>query len=206
MIFGGLPLFHAFGQTVTLNTAVLVGASVTMLPRFDPAAALATMAAHGVTVFVGVPTMYTALVAAFDGSGFDASPLRVCVSGGAALPVEILHAFEKAYGCPILEGYGLSETSPVACFNHPDTVRKPGSIGTPVAGVQMRVLDVDGRDVPTGEVGEIADRQGPQHHEGVLAAARTRPRRRSSTAGSAPATWVGSTRTATTTSSTGRRT
>jgi len=80
----------------------------------------------------------------------------VCVSGGAALPVEILHAFDKAYGCPILEGYGLSETSPVASFNHPGAVRKPGSIGTPVEGVQMRVLDLDGADVATGEIGEIA--------------------------------------------------
>jgi len=156
VIFGGLPLFHAFGQTVTLITAVRVGASVTMLPRFDPAAALATMAAHGVTIFVGVPTMYTALVAAFPGSGFDASRVRVCVSGGAALPVEILHSFEKAYECPILEGYGLSETSPVASFNHPDAVRKPGSIGTPIAGVRMRVQDDDGRPVSDGQVGEIA--------------------------------------------------
>ena len=156
VIFGGLPLFHSFGQTVTLNTAVRAGASVTMLPRFDPTAALATMAAHGVTVFAGVPTMYTALVAAFAGSGFDASNLRVCVSGGAALPVEILYEFERAYGCPILEGYGLSETSPVASFNHPDAVRKPGSIGTPIAGVRMRVQDDDGRPVPTGQVGEIA--------------------------------------------------
>lgn len=156
VIFGGLPLFHSFGQTVTLNTAVRAGASVTMLPRFDPAAALATMSAHGVTIFAGVPTMYTALVAAFAGSGFDASTLRVCVSGGAALPVEILHAFEKAYDCSILEGYGLSETSPVASFNHPDAVRKPGSIGTPIAGVRMRVQDDEGREVPTGQVGEIA--------------------------------------------------
>jgi long-chain acyl-CoA synthetase len=156
VIFGGLPLFHSFGQTVTMNTAILAGAGVTMLPRFDPAAALATMATHGVTVFVGVPTMYTALVAAFDRSGFDPSNLRVCVSGGAALPVEILRSFENAYGCPILEGYGLSETSPVASFNHPDTVRKPGSIGTPVAGVRMRVQDDDGHEVPNGEIGEIA--------------------------------------------------
>src|SRR6478752_4506743 len=156
VIFGGLPLFHTFGQTVTMNTAVLTGASVTMLPRFDPAAALATMAAHRVTVFAGVPTMYTALAAAFDGTGFGSSGLRVCVSGGAALPVEILHAFEKSYGCPILEGYGLSETSPVACFNHPHTMRRPGSIGTPVAGVSMCVLDPDGREVAVGEIGEIA--------------------------------------------------
>jgi long-chain acyl-CoA synthetase len=149
-------LFHSFGQTVTLNSAVRCGASVTMVPRFDPAAALTIMAAHGVTIFAGVPTMYTALVAAFDRSGYDPAALRVCVSGGAALPVEILHAFEKTYGCPILEGYGLSETSPVASFNHPDTVRKPGSIGTPIQGVQMAVLDDNGREVPVGEVGEIA--------------------------------------------------
>jgi long-chain acyl-CoA synthetase len=156
VIFGGLPLFHSFGQTVTLNTAVRSGASVTMLPRFDPAAALTIMAAHGVTIFAGVPTMYTALVAAFDGSGYDPTALRVSVSGGAALPVEILHAFEETYGCPILEGYGLSETSPVASFNHPNTVRKAGSIGTPIQGVQMAVLDDNGREVPIGEVGEIA--------------------------------------------------
>jgi long-chain acyl-CoA synthetase len=156
VIFGGLPLFHSFGQTVTLNTAVLAGASVTMLPRFDPAAALAAMVTHGVTVFAGVPTMYAALIAAFDGAGFNPSNLRVCVSGGAALPVEILHEFETLYACPILEGYGLSETSPVACFNHPDAVRKPGSIGTPIAGVRMRVQDDDGRPVPPGRIGEIA--------------------------------------------------
>jgi long-chain acyl-CoA synthetase len=127
-----------------------------MLPRFDPAAALAAMVTHGVTVFAGVPTMYAALIAAFDGAGFNPSNLRVCVSGGAALPVEILHEFETLYACPILEGYGLSETSPVACFNHPDAVRKPGSIGTPIAGVRMRVQDDDGRPVPPGRIGEIA--------------------------------------------------
>ena len=100
--------------------------------------------------------MYTALVAAFDGSGFDPATLRVAVSGGAALPVEILHAFERSFGCPLLEGYGLSETSPVASFNHPEAVRKAGSIGTPVDGVRMRVLDRAGCDVAVGEVGEIA--------------------------------------------------
>lgn len=100
--------------------------------------------------------MYTALVAAFEGSGFDPSTLRVCVSGGAALPVEVLHEFEARYESPILEGYGLSETSPVASFNHPDAVRKPGSIGTPIAGVRLRVQDSAGGAVPVGEVGEIA--------------------------------------------------
>jgi long-chain acyl-CoA synthetase len=156
VVFGGLPLFHSFGQTGTLNAAVRTGASVSMLPRFEPAKALATMAAHGVTVFCGVPTMYTALIAAFEGSGYDPTLLRRCISGGAALPVEVLHTFETTFGCPVLEGYGLSETSPVASFNHVHIGRKPGSIGTPIEGVQLRVLDAEGFDVAPGEAGEIA--------------------------------------------------
>jgi long-chain acyl-CoA synthetase len=89
---------------------------------------------------------------------FDVRALRVCVSGGAALPVELLRGFEAAFGCIILEGYGLSETSPVACFNHPDRERKPGSIGTPIEGVEMRLVDEHRRVAPAGEAGEIAIR------------------------------------------------
>ena len=92
-------------------------------------------------MFVGVPTMYSALLAVPDRDDDDLSALRVCVSGGAALPVEVLRGFEKEFGCAVLEGYGLSETSPVASFNHPHRERKPGSIGTPVRGVEMRVVD-----------------------------------------------------------------
>ena len=76
------------------------------------------------------------------------------LSGGAALPVEVLRGFEKAFGCMILEGYGLSETSPVASFNHPGRERKPGSIGTPIRGVQMKVVDIDDNELPRGEAGE----------------------------------------------------
>ena len=86
------------------------------------------------------------------------SSLRACVSGGAALPVEVLRGVEDAFGCIVLEGYGLSETSPVASFNHPDAERKPGSIGTPIQGVEMRLVDPQGGDVPSGEVGEVAIR------------------------------------------------
>ena len=89
------------------------------------------------TVFEGVPTMYSALIHHPDRERFDTSSLRLCVSGGASLPVEVLRSFEAAFDCPILEGYGLSETSPVASFNHPDRPRKPGSIGTPIEGVEM---------------------------------------------------------------------
>ena len=158
VIFGGLPLFHAFGQTCALNTAVASGACVTLLPRFAPDQALQIIAEHRVTIFEGVPTMYVALLGYPDREAYDVSSLRLAVSGGAAMPVEVLRSFEEAFGCLVLEGYGLSETSPVASFNHPDRPRKAGSIGTPVRGVQMRVVNGDGQEVPQGDVGEIVIR------------------------------------------------
>jgi long-chain acyl-CoA synthetase len=158
VIFGGLPLFHSFGQTCGLNTAVKVGACLTLVSRFAAGAVLDVLARDRVTVFEGVPTMYVALLGEPGLDARDLSALRVCVSGGAALPVEVMREFERVFGCVILEGYGLSETSPVASFNHPDRARKPGSIGTPVRGVEMRVVDERGLDVPNGEVGEIAIR------------------------------------------------
>src|SRR4029453_7463453 len=158
VVFGGLPLFHSFGQTCTPKTAVASGASLTLLPRFDPTRALQILAGHHVTVFAAVPPMYTALLPSPERAGDDVSALRLCISGGAAMPVEVLRAFEDAFGCLVLEGYGLSETSPVASFNHPDRQRKPGSIGTPIRGVEMRVVDEQGAEVPQGQVGEIAIR------------------------------------------------
>jgi len=157
VVFGGLPLFHSFGQTCGLNAAISTGACLTLVSRFQPEKVLEVLVRDGVTVFEGVPTMYVALLASTNGKN-DAKALRVCVSGGAALPVEVLRGFEEAFNCRILEGYGLSETSPVASFNHPDRVCKPGSIGTPIRGVEMRLVRVDGTDVPPGEVGEIAIR------------------------------------------------
>jgi long-chain acyl-CoA synthetase len=162
VVMGCLPLFHSFGQTCGLNAAVQSGACLTLLSRFSPAAALRVMERDRVTVFEGVPTMYIAMLGEDPGET-DTSSLRLCVSGGAALPVEVLHGFEKAFGTVILEGYGLSETSPVATFNRHDR-RKPGSIGLPVEGVEVKLVSVrDGdddpaRDVPVGEVGEIAIR------------------------------------------------
>ena len=120
------------------------------------------------------------------------------------MPVEVMRGFEEAFGCKILEGYGLSETSPVASFNHPDRERKPGSIGTPIDGVEMKVVDDDGNDVDQGEVGEIVIK-GHNVMKGYWKRPR-RPPRRSRTAGSTPATWPRSTRTATSSSSTARRT
>jgi long-chain acyl-CoA synthetase len=103
-----------------------------------------------------VPTMYSALLGVADQAASGATrTLRVCVSGGAAMPVQVLTDFEKAFGCEVLEGYGLSESSPAAAFNHPHRPRKVGSIGTPIEGVQMRVVDLDGAEVPQGQTGEI---------------------------------------------------
>jgi len=155
VVFGGLPLFHAFGQTCGMNAAVRAGACLTLLPRFDAAAALAIVERDGVTVFEGVPTMYTAMLNDPSAGSTNSSTLRVCVSGGASLPVEVLRGFEQRFGCKLLEGYGLSETSPVASFNHPDRERKPGSIGTPIEGVEMKLVDDSGNDVPQGDPGEI---------------------------------------------------
>jgi long-chain acyl-CoA synthetase len=158
VILGALPLFHSFGQTCGLNCAVAAGACLSLIPRFDPGKALGIIERDGVSVFEGVPTMYAAMLAHPDRDSFDVSTLRLCVSGGGAMPLEVMRGFEEAFGCPILEGYGLSETSPVASFNHPHMERKPGSIGTPIEGVEMRVVDGDRNLVPQGEVGEVAIR------------------------------------------------
>jgi long-chain acyl-CoA synthetase len=143
---------------VTLNAAISSGAKLVLLPRFDARQALSLIAGHGVTVFAGVPTMYSALLGVADKASFDVGALRVGVCGGAAMPVEVLRRFEDVFSTTVLEGYGLSETSPVASFNRPGQVRKPGSIGTPISGVEMRVVDIAGDPMPQGEVGEIVIR------------------------------------------------
>jgi len=165
VMLGALPLFHSFGQTCAMNTTVVVGGLLTLIPRFDPVKALEVIERDRVQMFEGVPTMYGAMLHVPDRERFDTSSLAVCASGGAAMPVELLRGFEAAFGCKILEGYGLSESSPVASFNHPDRERKPGSIGTPIEDVEMKVVDDGGHDLPGGEVGEIVIR-GPNVMKG----------------------------------------
>ncbi|MFC9788165.1 long-chain fatty acid--CoA ligase [Rhodococcus sp. NPDC127528] len=155
-----LPLFHSFGQTVVMNAGLAVGATLVMLPRFEAAAALRLMVDEAVTVFAGVPTMYWALLGALDGS-IDveriAGTIRRAISGGAALPVEILNRFAERFGVQILEGYGLSETSPLALFSDPERDPRPGSIGVPVWGIEARLVDQDWNTVSGPDaVGEIA--------------------------------------------------
>ena len=156
VVMGCLPLFHCFGLTCGLNASVLKGACLTLIPRFDAAKALEVVGRDQVTVFEGVPTMYAGMLHVEDAETYDMSSLRTCISGGSAMPVEVMKNFEKTFDCIVLEGYGLSETSPVASFNQPDIERKPGSIGVPVRGVEMKLVDDDGKDVEEGEVGEIA--------------------------------------------------
>ena len=154
-----LPLFHSFGQSVQMNAGIYTGSTLTLLPRFDPAHALAIMQRDNVTIFAGVPTMYWALLNYPEADKYDlakiAGNLRLSASGGSAMPIEVMRGFEEKFQVKILEGYGLSETSPVATFNRMDKESKPGSVGLPVWGVDVRVVDADDKDVPVGELGEI---------------------------------------------------
>ena len=157
-----LPLFHSFGQTVQMNAGFLSGCTQVLVPRFEAGPVLKLMREEKVSIFCGVPTMYWALMGAPDVPATEldeiAARLKVCISGGAALPLEVLKGFEARFKVPVLEGYGLSETSPVACFNQLDAPRKPGTIGTPVWGVDMRVVDEAGLPCPAGTPGEVVIR------------------------------------------------
>lgn len=158
VLLGALPLFHSFGQTCVMNTAFRVGASIVLMPRFDGEAALASMIEHNVTHFVGVPTMYIALL---DAAKKHAArpPLKLCASGGSSLPVAVLERFEDVFEAPIYEGYGLSETSPVASFNQREFGRKAGTVGNGIWGVDLEIAnpEIDDRIelLPPGELGEI---------------------------------------------------
>jgi len=165
VLLGALPLFHSFGQTCSMNATIASGATLSLIPRFDAGRALGIIERDGATVFQGVPTMYSALLHHPERESFNTSTLRVCVSGGASLPAEVLRGFEEAFGCTLLEGYGLSETSPVASSNRPDRERRPGSVGVPIDGVQIRIVDENGAEVPIGARGEIVIR-GPNVMKG----------------------------------------
>jgi long-chain acyl-CoA synthetase len=142
-----LPLFHSFGQTVVMNGGLRVGGTLVLLPRFEPKATLELMHKHRVTYFAGVPTMYFALLNYPEASQYDLSALKYCAAGGAAMPVEVMKAFDEKYRVNILEGYGLSETSPTASFNVLDRPKKVGSIGVPIEGVEFKLVDDKGATI-----------------------------------------------------------
>jgi long-chain acyl-CoA synthetase len=158
-----LPLFHTFGQTVQMNAAIACGAGQVLLTRFDPDLVLRTMQEHRVTVFCGVPTMFIGIlnvVGAAERHDLEAiaATLRLGVSGGAPMPVTVLREFEAKYGVVVLEGFGLSETSPVATFNHLDCERIPGSVGQPISGVEVGLMDEAGTLLGDDTDGEIVVR------------------------------------------------
>lgn len=154
-----LPLFHSTGLTAQMNATFYDGSTAVLLPRFDPAVVLDTIEKEKVCFWIGVPTMYWALLRYAEENNLDvatiARTLRITVSGGAPMPVELMKQFEEKFGVRILEGYGLSETSPVACFNHPQRPSKAGTVGQPLFAVEIAVVDENDNPVPTGVEGEI---------------------------------------------------
>ena len=161
VVFGALPLFHTFGQTCALNTALRAGASVVLLPRFDGDSALRTLIDSECTIMMGVPTMYIALLEAAKKTA-ERPPLRFAISGGSAIPLAVIERFRAEFGTEIYEGYGLTETSPVATFNHAGRTPRPGSIGTPIWGVDVDIADAEIEDsielLPAGQLGELVIR------------------------------------------------
>jgi long-chain acyl-CoA synthetase len=161
VLFGGLPLFHSFGQTAVMNVAFRKGAAVILLPRFEGAEVLRLLVEHGATVFTAVPTMYIGLLQAAAADPARPS-LRFAVSGGAALPTALLDAFEQTFGASIHEGYGLTETSPTVAFNSTHEAIRPGTVGRPYWGIDVEIADADIDDrielLPAGALGEIVVR------------------------------------------------
>ncbi|QEO14979.1 long-chain fatty acid--CoA ligase [Agromyces intestinalis] len=158
VVFGGLPLFHAFGQTAVLNIAFRVGASIILLPKFDPDQAVELLVAHRATVFTAVPTMFVGLIEA-AGRTEARPPLRFAVSGGAALPVAVLEAFREAFAADVHEGYGLTETAPIVSSNILGEPIRPGTVGRPLWGVDVAVADpeVEGRIELLAEPGALGE-------------------------------------------------
>jgi long-chain acyl-CoA synthetase len=164
-----LPLFHSTAQTCQMNSGLYGGLRLVLLPRFDPAQALRTIVEEHVGFWIGVPTMYWSLLEHVASGNVDpgsiAQYLRVCISGGAPMPLDVLHRFEKTFGVRVLEGYGLSETAPVVAFNQLHRPTKPGTVGFPIFGVDVRCVNDEGRPVAAGERGEVVVR-GPSVMKG----------------------------------------
>jgi long-chain acyl-CoA synthetase len=151
-----LPLFHAYGQVCVMATALCAGSSLSLLPQFDAESMVAMLRRDQLTFLAGVPTMWNGMLhAGGESDTSDFASLRIAASGGAALPVEVSRAFEDRFGCRILEGYGLTESTAAALFHGAERPRKPGSVGVALPRCEMVVRDDDGGDLPAGEVGEL---------------------------------------------------
>ncbi|MGN6161927.1 MAG: long-chain-fatty-acid--CoA ligase [Marmoricola sp.] len=161
-VLGALPLFHSFGQTCVLNVGLRAGATLVLCPRFTGETGLRLLHEHRINVFFGVPTMYMALLQAAKSTPVRPRDLRYAISGGASLPLALLEDFREVFGAEIYEGYGLTETSPVASFNHVGTAPRPGTVGTPIWGVDVEIARPEVADsielLPRGELGELVVR------------------------------------------------
>ncbi|MDP4083919.1 MAG: fatty acid--CoA ligase family protein [Bacillota bacterium] len=164
-VITALPMFHVFCLTVALNAPLISGATLLIVPRFSPKEVFRIAKEFAPTVFAGVPTMYNFLLQYPEGNPEYMQSLRLCVSGGASMPVALLNNFERKFNVVISEGYGLSEASPVTCFNPLDRPRKPGSIGTNILNVENKIVNELGDEVPVDQVGELIVR-GPNVMKG----------------------------------------
>ena len=162
-----LPMFHVFCMTICLNAPIACGATVLIVPKFSPLDVVRTIREKKATVFAGVPTMYNFIFQLPESTAEDFLSIRLCISGGASIPVELLQKFENKYNVFILEGYGLSETSPLVAINPLNGTRKPGSIGLDIPGVKSKIVNEEGKELPRGEVGELVV-QGPNIMNGYL--------------------------------------
>ncbi|WP_027963868.1 fatty acid--CoA ligase family protein [Halalkalibacillus halophilus] len=154
-VIAALPMFHVFCLTVALNAPLVNGSTILIVPKFSPDAVFQVAREQEATVFAGVPTMYNYLLQYPNEEEKDFSKIRLCISGGASMPVALLEKFEQNFNVQVSEGYGLSEASPVTCFNPLDRPRKAGSIGTDITNVDNKVVDENGEEVPRGQVGEL---------------------------------------------------
>ncbi|MDH4275471.1 MAG: long-chain fatty acid--CoA ligase [Gammaproteobacteria bacterium] len=153
-----LPMFHSFAATVGVVTPLLFGLTILPVPKFDPNLVADTIALHQATIFLGVPSMYNVLLNLPDAAIKKFSSLRFCVSGGASMPVELMNRFEARFNKLIYEGDGPTECCPVTCVNPIGGIRKPASVGLPIAGVEMKILDENGQELPNDQAGEICVR------------------------------------------------
>lgn len=154
-----LPMFHVFAFTTCVLNPLLSGSTITILEKFHPKEVIESFLNDDITVFMGVPTMYVVLLGACK-DNITFPKLRLAVSGGAALPVEVLRKAKDILKLPVVEGYGLTEASPVVCFNPLDGIKKEGSVGLPVSNVKCKIVDENDMELPTGEVGELVVKGG----------------------------------------------
>ncbi|OQX57321.1 hypothetical protein B5M50_05960 [candidate division KSB1 bacterium 4484_219] len=166
VILGVLPFYHSFGQTVVMNAGLISGARIVLLSNFEPDAVFKVIKDEGVTIFASVPTMLRMLLDA-SADKVDFSSIKYCLCGGAKLETSLMQAFEEKFGILINEGYGLTETSPVVSFNPFGFGRKPGSVGVPLKGVNVKVVDENGKELPPNKEGEIIV-SGPNVMKGYL--------------------------------------